>query len=110
MSMLHFAPLEAFWQLLAVRKANGRAPAILMPERATAPAAEAGGTRGNVSRRALEAMGERAGDADRDGGPAIKICALCDPHLSSAAAQDQEVHISPRSAQRRSHIDAMYTA
>jgi len=55
-------------------------------------------------------MGERAGDADRDGSPAIKICALCDPHLSSAAAQDQEVHISPRSAQRRSHIDAMYTA
>jgi hypothetical protein len=69
--------LQPSWQLLAMPLATGRALAILCPERAKSPAAEAGGTRGDVSRRGEEAKGAHAGDADRDASPAIQgLCVV----------------------------------
>jgi hypothetical protein len=58
--------LQPSWQLLAVRRATVRAPAILVPGEGEMPAADTGGMRRDVSRRGLEAMSERAGDAHLD--------------------------------------------
>ena len=75
--------------------------------KAQLPAAEAGGRRGTVSRKGLEARSEHAGDADLEARSAIKDLPLCDPDLPRAAAP--ELH-NALACVEVGHVAGMLTA
>ena len=75
--------------------------------KAQVPAAEAGDRRVTVSRKALEARSEHAGDADLEASSAIKELPLCDPDLPCAAAP--ELH-NALAYVEVGHVAGMHTA